>query len=273
MRAIARIMTIPGRCRTVRFDVAERTIDLNADVGEGFGRWRLGDDEALLAAVSSANVACGFHAGDPPIIRRTCGLAVERGVRIGAHVGYRDLAGFGRRPIGVEPDVLREEVAYQLGGLAACAARAGAAVAYVKPHGALYHRCSTDPATAVAVVEAVARFDPGLAFVGAPDSVVLSVAAEAGLQPVAEGFADRGYAADGSLLPRSEPGAVLAPGDAATQAVRIAAERRLRTRDGTAVSLDVRTLCVHGDTPDAATLARAVRRGLEDAGVGIAAFA
>ncbi len=253
--------------------IGRAEIDLNADVGEGFGRWRVGDDDALLAVVTSANVACGFHAGDPPIMRRTCALAVEHGVRIGAHVGYRDLAGFGRRPIDVEPDVLGEEVAYQLGGLAACAARAGAAVAYVKPHGALYHRCSTEAATAEAIVEAVAGFDPGLAFVGPPGSIALSVAAAAGLDPVAEGFADRGYAADASLLPRSEPGAVLAPGDAATQAVRIAAERRLRTRDGTAVSLDVRTLCVHGDTPDAAGLARAVRRGLEGAGVGIAAFA
>lgn len=273
MRAIARIMTVPGRCRTVRFDVAERTIDLNADVGEGFGRWRVGDDEALLAVVSSASVACGFHAGDPPIMRRTCALAVEHGVRIGAHVGYRDLAGFGRRPIDVEPDVLRDEVAYQLGGLAACAARAGAAVAYVKPHGALYHRCSTDAGTAEAVVEAVAGFDPGLGFVGAPGSVVLSVAAEAGLDPVAEGFADRGYGPDGFLLSRSEPGAVLTPGDAVAQAVRIGTERRLTARDGAAVALDVRTLCVHGDTPDAATLARAVRRGLEDAGVAIASFA
>jgi UPF0271 protein len=266
-------MTIPGRCRTVRFDVAGRTIDLNADVGEGFGRWSLGDDEALLAVVSSANVACGFHAGDPAIMRRTCAIAVELGVRIGAHVGYRDLAGFGRRAIDVEPDVLGDEIAYQLGGLAACAGRAGAEVAYVKPHGALYHRCSTDAAVAEAVVEAVARFDPGLGFVGAPGGVALSVAAEAGLDPVAEGFADRGYGDDGALLPRSLPGAVLAPADAVAQAVRIATERGLTARNGADVALDVRTLCVHGDTPDAATLARAVRRGLQDAGVAIASFA
>jgi UPF0271 protein len=206
-------------------------------------------------------------------MRRTCALAAQHGIRVGAHVGYRDLAGFGRRDIEVEPDVLREEVAYQLGGLAACADRAGVAVSYVKPHGALYHRCATDPAIAEAVVEAVARFDSGLAVVGAPQSAVLAAAADAGLDAVPEGFADRGYGADGRLLPRSAAGAVLGADAAVRQAVRVATAREVAAAGGEVVPVEVRTLCVHGDTPGAATLARAVRQGLEAAGVGIASFA
>ncbi len=241
------------------------TIDLNADVGEGFGAWRAGDDAGLLRAVSSASVACGFHAGDPLIMRETCELAAAHGVRVGAHVGYRDLAGFGRRRMDVSAAVLREEVAYQVGGLAACAARAGAAVAYVKPHGALYHRCTADEEAAAAVVDAVAGFEGRLAVVGAPGAALLELARRAGLPAVAEGFADRRYAPDGGLVDRREPGAVLGAEDAVAQGLRLTTGDRGGER--------VRTLCVHGDTPGAAALAAAVRSGLEAAGVRVAAFA
>ena len=248
-------------------------IDLNADVGEGFGAWRVGDDEALLGLVSSANVACGFHAGDPAIMRRTCERAVELGVRIGAHVGYRDLAGFGRRHLDVGPELLRDEVAYQLGGLAACARLAGGAVRFVKPHGALYHRCVSDPAAAHAVVEAMRAFDPGLKLVGPPGSVLLEQARAAGVDAVAEGFADRAYLPDGGLVPRSRPGAVLPAPAAVAQAVRIATTARAATVDGTEVPLPVRTLCVHGDTAEAVSLARGLREALERAGVALVPFA
>jgi UPF0271 protein len=240
-------------------------IDLNADVGEGCD----GDDD-LLAVVSSANVACGFHAGDPATMRATCRVAVERGVAIGAHVGYRDREGFGRRELGVEPGVLHDETLSQLGALAAVATAAGGAVRHVKPHGALYHRCATDAAAADAVVAAVRSFDRALLVVGPPASALLRAAGEAG---VAEAFADRAYRADGGLVPRTEPGAVLAADAAAAQGVRLATERRVAAADGTEVEVDARTLCVHGDTPAAVALASGVREALERAGVTIAPFA
>jgi UPF0271 protein len=247
-------------------------IDLNADLGEGFGRWSLGDDAALLDVVTSANVACGFHAGDPTTLRRTCAAAVERGVRIGAHVGYRDLAGFGRRRMDVPADALGDDVTYQLGALAACAARAGGTISYVKPHGALYHRCVEDPATARAVLESVRIFSPGLPVMGPPGTTLLAVAAELGLEPVAEGFADRAYTAQGGLVAREEPGAVLAHGAALEQACAIASGAPITAADGSSLTVPVRTLCVHGDTPGAVTLARAIRQALEASGVAVAPF-
>jgi UPF0271 protein len=247
-------------------------MDLNADVGEGFGRWPLGDDEALLEVVTSASVACGFHAGDPELMLRTCGAAAARGVRIGAHVGYRDLAGFGRRAIDVPPATLSAEVSYQLGALAACAARAGARVAYVKPHGALYHRCAADAAAAQAVVAAVAAFG-GLAVLGPPGSALLDAATRAGLAPVAEGFADRAYTATGGLVDRRAEGALLAPAAAAAQAAALAAGAPVAAAGGGTLTLPVQSLCVHGDTPAAVRLARDVRRALEAAGIPIGPFA
>ena len=235
-------------------------IDLNADVGEGFGGWGMGDDEALLDLITSANVACGFHAGDPSIMRRTCELAVSRGVRIGAHIGYRDLAGFGRRHLDVEPEVLHDEVLYQVAALDGCARAVGTAVRYVKPHGALYHRCSDDPEAAAAVVAALRAHGGGLAVLGAPGAELLRQAEQAGLEAVAEGFADRAYDDAGRLIPRSQDGAVLEHDAAVAQAVAIA-------RGGA-----VATLCLHGDTPGAVALARAVRAALEDAGVDLAPF-
>ncbi len=249
-----------------------RTIDLNADVGEGFGPWTLGDDATLMRHITSANVACGFHAGDPSIMRGACELAVASGVRIGAHVGYRDLAGFGRRALDVPAATLCDEIAYQLGALEAMASAAGGKVAYVKPHGALYHRCAADPAAAQALVEATRAFRPSLAIVGAPGGEALAAAASAGLPAVAEGFADRGYAPDGRLLPRAHPGALLDAGAAAEQARRIATGDGVATAGGADFPLDVRTVCVHGDQPGAAELARAVREALEAAAVRVSPF-
>lgn len=236
-------------------------VDLNADVGESFGRWQLGDDEALLPHLTSANVACGFHAGDPLTLRRTCELAVEHGVVIGAQVGYRDLAGFGRRFVDVPPAELEADVLYQLSALDGLARAAGSRVAYIKLHGALYHAVSRHREQAAAVLTAVQSFG-GLPVLGLAGSAFLDAVVEAGLEAVAEGFADRGYLPDGGLVPRSAPGAVLTDPEAVSaQAVRLAA------------SGGARSLCVHGDSPDAAGLAAAVREALSAAGIALSPFA
>lgn len=240
---------------------AQGVVDLNADVGESFGRWELGDDAALMPLITSANVACGFHAGDPLTLRRTCELAVGHGVRIGAQVGYRDLAGFGRRFIDVPVDALAADVLYQLGALDAIARAAGGAVTYLKPHGALYHAVNTHPAQAEAVIAAVVEFG-GLPVLGLAGSPFLSAVAAAGLEAVGEGFADRAYLPDGGLVPRSEPGAVLVdPVAVGEQATRLAGRG------------EARSLCLHGDSPGAVESAAAVRAALADAGIGIAPFA
>ncbi|HZY76845.1 MAG TPA: 5-oxoprolinase subunit PxpA [Jatrophihabitantaceae bacterium] len=249
-------------------------MDLNADLGEGFGIWRLTEDEQLLDVVTSANVACGFHAGDPATMHRVCQLAAERGVAIGAQVGYRDLAGFGRRRIDVAPDELEADVMYQLGALDAFARAAGARVRYVKPHGALYNTAADDPAQARAVAAAVAAVDASLPLLGLPGSALAAAAAEAGLSFVAEGFADRAYTSTGRLVPRTQPGAVHAdPAVAVAQAVSIARDQRVTAVDGTPVGVPAASVCVHGDTPGAVLLARRIRRTLEDAGIAVAAFA
>jgi UPF0271 protein len=245
---------------------SDRSLDFNADVGESFGRWRLGDDAAMVAQITSANVACGFHAGDPLTLRRVCAAAVAGGVAIGAQVGYRDLAGFGRRFVDVAPDDLTADVLYQVGALDGIARAAGGRVAYLKPHGALYNAIVTHEAQARAVVEAAVAFErghgAGLPVLGLPGSVFLEVAAAAGLRTVREGYADRGYRPDGTLLPRDQPGALLTdPADVAGQALRLAGS-------GT-----VDSICVHGDSPDAVPLAEAVRTALTGAGHTLAAFA
>jgi UPF0271 protein len=248
-------------------------VDLNADLGEGFGVWRLGDDEALLGVVTSANVACGFHAGDPSTMRRVCTRAVAAGVAIGAQVSYRDLAGFGRRFVDVEPGELADDVLYQLAALDGVARASGGRVRYVKPHGALYNAVVTHEAQAAAVVAAVRDLDPSLPVVGLPGSALLRTAAAAGLRTVAEGFADRGYRADGTLVPRREPGALVHdPAQVAARAVRMAVEGGVEAVDGTTVQVAVESVCVHGDTPGAVELARAVRTALAAAGLGPAAF-
>ena len=249
-------------------------MDLNADLGEGFGVWRLGDDEALLDVVTSANVACGFHAGDPLTMRRVCAGAVERGVTIGAQVGYRDLPGFGRRRIDYEPDDLAADVLYQIGALEACARAAGGKVGYVKPHGALYNTVADDAGQASAVAAAVAAYDGSLPLLGLPGSALADAAAREGLSFVTEAFADRAYTAAGRLVSRREPGAVIDNADAVVErAVRFATEHSVRTAVGTEVAVAARSLCLHGDTAGAVQLATAVRSGLLAAGVELAPFA
>lgn len=248
-------------------------IDLNADLGEAFGVWSLGDDEAMLDLVTSANVACGFHAGDPSTLRRVCQAAAARNVAIGAQVSYPDLAGFGRRFIDIDPVELRDAVLYQLGALDAFAQVAGTGVAYVKPHGALYHACVSNYAQAEAVVLAAHEYDPSLAVLGLPGSHVLAIADSIGMEFVPEAFADRAYLADGTLVSRSQSESVITdPTQVAARAVAIATEHRVIAIDGTVVDVRARSICIHGDTPGAVGLARAVRAGLEIAGVGIYPF-
>ncbi|GAA2274244.1 UPF0271 protein [Streptomyces ruber] len=249
-------------------------IDLNADLGEGFGRWTLTDDDALLSVVTSANVACGFHAGDPVVMRRVCDLAAERGVRIGAQVSYRDLAGFGRRAMDVPADELAAEVAYQIGALRVFAEAAGAEVAYVKPHGALYNRTVHDTDQARAVVAGVRLAGGTLPVLGLPGSRLLAAAADAGLTGVPEAFADRAYTPEGTLVPRREPGAVVHDEDAVVRrALAFAVDGTVEAVDGTSVAVAPRSLCVHGDTPGAARIAVRVREALAAAGVEVGAFA
>jgi UPF0271 protein len=248
-------------------------IDLNADVGESFGRWRLGDDEALLAVVTSANVACGFHAGDPATLRRTCAAAAANRVVIGAQVSYRDLAGFGRRFIDVAPAELRDDVLYQLGGLAAFATAAGTWVAYLKPHGALYNAVVQHEGQAAAVVAAVLDWGEPLAVLGLPGSALLRQAAAAGLRAVPEAFADRGYTSAGTLVPRAEPGALVTePTAVAARAIRMVTAHEVVAVDGGVVPVAAESICVHGDSAGAVELARAVRAGLESAGVTVRPF-
>jgi 5-oxoprolinase (ATP-hydrolysing) subunit A len=240
-------------------------VDLNADLGESFGRWTLGDDEALIQVVTSANIACGFHAGDPATLRRSCELAAAAGVTIGAQVSYRDLAGFGRRFIDVPAGELRDDVRYQLGALQAFARAAGSQVSYVKPHGALYHAVVTDEAQARAVIEAVTL--DGLPVLGLPGSRLLSLAEEAGLRAVPEAFADRRYLPDGNLMPRTSPGAVLeAEAEVMTQVRDLVTGRGVLSSDGTRVAVRAESICVHGDTAGAVTLARRIRTVMTECG-------
>lgn len=248
-------------------------IDLNSDVGESFGRWTLGDDEAMFQSVSSANVACGFHAGDPGVIRATCEKAVKAGVVIGAHVGYRDLAGFGRRFLDIDPKELADDVVYQIGALQALAAVSGGRVQYVKPHGGLYNTIVKHTAQARAVVEAVKSVDPNLPILGLPGSEVLRLAEEAGLRGVPEAFADRAYNPDGTLVSRSQPGAVLHdPAEVAEHVLRMATEQSVRTVDGSVLNIRAESICVHGDSPGAVAMATEVKSALTDAGVSIGSF-
>ncbi|WP_113699483.1 LamB/YcsF family protein [Nonomuraea lactucae] len=248
-------------------------IDLNADLGEGFGIWRLGDDLALLDVVTSANVACGFHAGDPVTIRRVCAAAVDRGVAIGAQVSYRDLAHFGRRDMDADPEELCAEVLYQIAAVDGIARAMGGRVSYVKPHGALYNRVCRDEEQAAALIDAVADYDPSLPVLTLPGSVVHGVAAAEGVPTVTEAFADRAYTSAGTLVPRREPGAVIHDPEAVpARAVRMAVEGAVTSVDGTTVNVEARSICVHGDTPDAVRLAQAVRDRLLAAGVVLQAF-
>lgn len=250
-----------------------RTVDLNADLGESFGRWQLGDDMAMLGVVTSANVACGFHAGDPTVLLSVCRAAAVAGVAVGAQVGYRDLAGFGRRFIDVDPADLMADVVYQIGALDALARVAGTRVSYVKPHGALYHAVVAHEGQAAAVVDAVHAVDPELPLLGLPGSLLLRRASERGLRTVTEAFADRAYRPDGTLVPRAEPGAMLSDTVViAERVVRFVLDGQLSAIDGTPVALDAESVCVHGDSPGAVAIATAVRSALEAAGVRLAPF-
>jgi UPF0271 protein len=243
-------------------------IDLNADVGESFGAYRYGDDEGVLPCVSSANIACGFHAGDPTVMRSTVQLGRRLGVAVGAHPGFPDLPGFGRREMRLSTAELENLVAYQVGALAAVAATEGVRLAHVKPHGALYNMAARDTAMADAIARAVRAVDGSLILFGLSGSQLIAAGERAGLRVASEVFADRGYRPDGSLAPRGTPGAVMTEvTDVVRRAVGMAMGQPVTCVDGSTVSVRAETICIHGDTPGAATLARAIRSGLSAAGL------
>jgi len=248
-------------------------IDLNADLGEGFGVWRLGDDDAMLQIVTSANVACGFHAGDPAGLLRVCRTAAERGVCIGAQVSYRDLAGFGRRFIDVSTEDLVADIVYQIGALQGVAAAAGSRVSYVKPHGALYNTIVTNREQAAAVATAVHLVDATLPVLGMAGSAFFDEAASLGLRTVTEAFADRAYRPDGQLLSRREPGAVLHdPVEIAQRVVTMVTSGRVTAIDGAQIAVSMESICVHGDSPGAVQIATSVLDQLKATGTDIRAF-
>ncbi|PQZ97314.1 hypothetical protein CQ010_11640 [Arthrobacter sp. MYb211] len=249
-------------------------IDLNSDVGESFGNWVMGDDAAIFRSVSSANVACGFHAGDPTGIAQTCRAAVSAGVTIGAHVGYRDLAGFGRRFLDCSATELADDVLYQLGALQSLARAAGSSIKYVKPHGALYNTIVHHEVHAQAVIDAIKAFGDDLPVLLLPGSVALAKAEAAGLRPVAEAFADRNYTPEGTLVSRREANAVLHDSVLVTEnMIRLATEGTIKAVDGSIIQMPAESICVHGDTAGSVAMAAAVRAGLESAGVQIKSFA
>lgn len=248
-------------------------MDLNSDLGEGFGAWTMADDATLLKLVTSANIACGFHAGDPTIMRARCVEAAARGVAVGAHVGYRDLAGFGRRYVDYGAAELADAVLYQLAALDGVARSAGTAVGYVKPHGALYNAVLDDPVQASAVVAAIRAYGASPAVLCLPDSELSRRAEAAGLRAVPEAFVDRAYTPAGRLVPRRESGAVLTDSAAAVQrALRLAQDGEVTAIDGTRVAVTAESLCVHGDTPGAVSLVQRIRAAFADNGVALAPF-
>jgi 5-oxoprolinase (ATP-hydrolysing) subunit A len=249
-------------------------IDLNSDLGESFGAWPMGQDAALMDSISSANIACGFHAGDPGTMRATIALARRKGVAIGAHPGFPDLVGFGRREIQASPAEVEDFVLYQVSALAGMAAAQGMRLQHVKAHGALYNMACRDRALADAIARAVAALDRTLVLFGLPNSELLRAAEAAGLQPAAEVFADRAYDPDGSLTARSKPGSVLHDTTLVVErAIRMVRDQEVVAVDGSTIKLQADTICLHGDTPGAVEHARAVRKGLEAAGIAVAKLA
>jgi UPF0271 protein len=248
-------------------------IDLNSDLGEGFGPFRVGADEDLFPLISSANVACGFHGGDPAMMELTVSRAREHDVAIGAHPGFPDLAGFGRRPIAATPDEIRTDVLYQLGAMAAFCRAGGVEMQHVKAHGALYNLAVGDIRIATAIAQAVRSFDANLRFFAIPGSKLHEAAASEGLTVTREAFADRAYLADGSLVPRSRPGAVIEDVDVvATRMVRLVSEGTVETIDGETLALEADTICIHSDTPGAVALAEAIIARFNRAGIEIRHF-
>jgi len=249
-------------------------IDLNCDMGESFGAWTMGLDAEAMPLVSSANVACGFHASDPGTMRRTVRLAKQHGVSVGAHPSYPDLVGFGRRDLQLSPDQVRDDVTYQLGALWAFCRAEGIPLRHVKPHGALYNASARDAELAQAVADAVRSIDPALVLVGLAGSEHGRAAERAGLPHVAEAFADRAYLADGSLAPRGTPGAVLHdPARIADRVARMVEDHAIEAIDGASVPFAARTICVHGDNPAAVEIIRAIRARLSQAGIAVRPFA
>jgi len=245
-------------------------LDLNADVGESFGAYQLGQDVRIMSAITSASIACGFHAGDPGIMRETVALAREHGVAVGAHPGFPDLVGFGRREIRATPREVEDLVVYQIGALAAVAAAQGTRLQHVKAHGALYNMAVRDPALADAIARATAAVDTSLILFGLPGSELIASGRRAGLRTASEGFADRAYAPDGTLAPRHAAGAVIEDVDTVVRrAISMARDHAVGAIDGSTVTLEVETICVHGDTPGAAILASQIREALAAAGVDV----
>lgn len=247
-------------------------IDFNSDLGEGFGGYRMGDDEAVLAEITSANIACGFHAGDPGIMRKTVAAALARGVAIGAHPGFPDLQGFGRRRMAMSPDEAYECVLYQIGALSGIAAAQKAELHHVKPHGALYNQAAGDPMLARAICEAVRDFNPTLFLYGLANSCLTEAAEAIGLPVRHEVFADRTYQPDGSLTPRTQPNAMITDADqAVAQVLGMLRDGQVIAVDGTRVPVRADTLCIHGDQPGAAAFARAIKEALIGEGVRVVA--
>jgi len=250
------------------------TIDINSDLGESFGAWKMGDDSAMLDVVSSANVACGFHAGDPAGILKTVKAAAERGVAIGAHVGYRDLAGFGRRNMDPSSEELIGDVIYQIGALQGLAKAAGTRVTYVKPHGALYNTIAIDTRQAADVIAAIRAIDPSLVLMALAGSQLVEQARTAGLTVVAEAFADRAYTPEGNLVSRREKGSVLHdPELVAQRMLRMVRDGAIEAIDGTMTKIDAQSICVHGDSPGAVAIAQRLRALLEESGHAVQPFA
>jgi UPF0271 protein len=251
-----------------------RTVDLNSDVGESFGVYTLGQDAALLDYVTSVNIACGFHAGDPATMRKTVRLAVEKNAAIGAHPGLPDLAGFGRRRMEVSPQEAYDLVLYQIGALEAFTRAEGVRLCHVKPHGALYNMAAQDETLAGAIADAVWRFDPELVLIGLAGSELIRAGEVRGLRTASEVFADRGYESDGSLTPRGRPGALISDSEqAAERAAAMVLAGKVLSSQGTEISLRADTICIHGDSPHAVTFAKAIRNRLEASGILLAAHA
>jgi UPF0271 protein len=249
-------------------------IDLNCDMGESYGRYTLGSDEDLMPYITSANIACGWHAGDPLVMQRTVRLAQEHIVGIGAHPSFPDLQGFGRRTMQLSPEEAEAFVLYQVSALAGFARAAGAQLVHVKAHGALYNQAAKERSLAEAIARAVARFDPSLTLVGLANSELIEAGQEAGLSIAREAFADRAYEDDGSLRPRGLPGAMLhEPARAAEQAVSIARDGLVISHSGKAVPVQAETICIHGDTPTALTIAQTIRQALVKADVLVTSLA
>jgi 5-oxoprolinase (ATP-hydrolysing) subunit A len=247
-------------------------MDLNADLGESFGRWSLGNDVEVMKSITSANVACGYHAGDPGIMRETIRMAHDAGVAVGAHPGLPDLVGFGRRNMAATPREVEDFVLYQVGALAAIAAAEGVRLRHVKPHGALYNMAIRDRALSDAIAAAIASFDDSLILFALPGTELLRAGEARGLQVAGEGFADRAYEPDGSLTPRSRPGAVIHDmEEAIRRAVRMARDGVVRAVNGSDVPMRVETICTHGDTPGSSELTRQLRAALEAAGLEVKA--